>query len=62
MTPPAQLTQKTPQPQLKGETIGVALELIPKLRGAVRQCNVDKAAMRSWIERTEQEYAGGDGE
>jgi len=48
LTPPPALTEPVAQPELRGETIGAALETIPDLRGALEQCNGRLGDVRRW--------------
>lgn len=49
LAPPPQLLADCPAPARPGPTIGDALDYIPRLRGALEACNLDKRALRAWV-------------
>lgn len=40
----------TPVPQMAGTTVGDGLDREAQLLGAIGECNIDKAALRGWVD------------
>jgi hypothetical protein len=49
--PPEYLTQDCPAPASIAKKNGELVKDIAALRGAIRTCNVDKAALREWAKK-----------
>jgi hypothetical protein len=50
-TPPWALMEDCPEPQAQVKTNGDLVRHIRALRDALRSCNDDKAALRSWADK-----------